>query len=201
MKQLEKTKLTREKILSAAMDEYGANGYAGASLNNICAAGIPKGLLYHNFKNKDELYLTCVGICFDGLTEHLKNTDVGCDLQKYMSVRLDWFKKHEQEARIFFDAVLQPPEALREIIQELRVGFDKLNGELYQKILSSVTLREGVLYEDALRYFAMQQTMFNGYFSSPAFRDLSFDEKISIHEARLSQMLDFMLYGIAERKE
>lgn len=181
------------------MDEYGKKGYAGASLNNICAAGIPKGLLYHNFKSKDDLYLACVEICFDGLTEHLKNAEIGGNLQKYMSARFDWFKAHENETHIFFDAVLQPPEVLREQIRALRSGFDKLNSELYRKILSSVTLREGVLYEDALRYFAMQQAMFNGYFSSPAFRELPFDEIISIHEAWLPQMLDFTLYGIAER--
>ena len=182
------------------MDEFGKHGYAGAALNNICTSGIPKGLLYHNFKSKDELYLTCVGICFDGLTEHLKKADIGSNLQKYMSARFGYFKKHEKEARIFFDAVLQPPEAMREQIQALRAEFDELNSELYREILSSVTLRDGVLYEDALRYFAMQQAMFNGYFSSPAFCDLPFEEKISIHEAKLSQTLDFMLYGIAERR-
>lgn len=35
------------------MQEFGSKGYRGASLNTICEAGIPKGLLYHNFKNKD----------------------------------------------------------------------------------------------------------------------------------------------------
>lgn len=200
MKQLEKTKLTRDRILSAAMNEFGKSGYAGASLNNICSVGIPKGLIYHNFKSKDDLYIACVGICFDRLTEQLKKTVIGDDLQKYMSLRLAYFKEHEQEARIFFDAVLQPPEALREQIGALRSGFDELNSKLYQKFLSSVTLRDGVRYEDALGYFTMQQAMFNGYFSSPAFRELSFDEKISIHETKLAQLLDFMLYGIAERR-
>ena len=57
MKKEEKTGLTKERILLAAMEEFGEKGYAAASLNNICAAGIPKGLLYHNYENKDALYL------------------------------------------------------------------------------------------------------------------------------------------------
>lgn len=197
----EKTRLTRERILSAAMDEFGRNGYAGASLNNICAAGIPKGLLYHNFKSKDALYLACVGMCFDGLTAHMAKVENSGDFQQYMSARLDYFREHENEACLFFDAVLQPPEALRERLQALRCGFDTQNRRFWQKLLSSVCLREGVSQEQALRYFNMQQAMFNGYFSSPVFRELSLDEKIGIHEAWLPQILDFMLYGIAERKK
>ena len=53
MKKEEKTELTKKKILAAALQEFGTNGYRGASLNAICESGIPKGLLYHNFKNKD----------------------------------------------------------------------------------------------------------------------------------------------------
>ena len=60
MKKEEKTELTKERILTAAMEEFGEKGYAAAALNNICAAGIPKGLLYHNYENKDALYLACV---------------------------------------------------------------------------------------------------------------------------------------------
>ena len=60
MKKSEKTEITISKILEAAMDEFGKNGYAGGTVNNICNTGINKGLLYHNFAGKDDLYLTCL---------------------------------------------------------------------------------------------------------------------------------------------
>ena len=49
MKKTEKTKLTVSKIIEAAMNEFGQNGYAGGTINNICKTGINKGLIYHNF--------------------------------------------------------------------------------------------------------------------------------------------------------
>ena len=73
-----------------------------------------------------------------------------------------------------------------------------LNKELYQKILLTVTLRSGVTEQEALSYFTLMQTMFNGYFSSPAYRELSFSDRMIAHEENLSKLLDFMLYGIAE---
>ena len=57
MRKETKTERTKERILAAAMDEFGSKGYAASSLNNICNAGISKGLLYHNFKSKDDLFL------------------------------------------------------------------------------------------------------------------------------------------------
>ncbi|MEG1873185.1 MAG: TetR/AcrR family transcriptional regulator, partial [Ruthenibacterium sp.] len=61
MKRDEKNLASRRKILDSALAEFGANGYGLSSINTICSAGgISKGILYHYFKDKDELYLACV---------------------------------------------------------------------------------------------------------------------------------------------
>ena len=88
MKQSEKTKRTKEKIMAAAMEEFGTKSYDAASLNTMCIENqISKGLIYHNFKNKDQLYLQCVGQCYAQMTEYLQRTeddftDVQSELQE-----------------------------------------------------------------------------------------------------------------------
>ncbi len=48
----------RERILSAALDEFAEKGYAGASISGIvAAAGIAKGSFYQYFEDKDDLYI------------------------------------------------------------------------------------------------------------------------------------------------
>lgn len=200
MKKAEKTELTKRKILDRAMQEFGSKGYRGASLNAICEAGIPKGLLYHNFKNKDALYLACVAECFQALTNCFKEAKIGNDLEKYMRVRMAFFNEHEMEARIFFDAVLQPPEALYDQISALRKELDALNKAFYRQVLHSIELREGITEEEAMSYFTMLQDMFNSSFSSRNCRNISLSDKMDIHERDLPKILDFMLYGIARRK-
>ncbi len=200
MKQEERTELTREKIITAAMKEFGAKGYIGASLNTVCEAGISKGLLYHNFENKDAVYLACVKRCFNELTSYLKQQQIGVDMQKYMSARLSFFSSHEAEAHLFFEAILQPPASLQVPIQDLKKDFDTYNRELYLQILSTITLRSGVTKEDALDYFSLVQNMFNGYFSSPACRETSLAERMVTHEESLEKLLDNILYGVAERR-
>lgn len=47
----------RARIINSALDEFGSNSYDKASTNNIVKnAGISKGLLFHYFKSKQELY-------------------------------------------------------------------------------------------------------------------------------------------------
>jgi len=201
MKQALKTEKTKEKILAAAMAEFGRNGYRGSSLNTICGSGIPKGLLYHNYANKDALYLACVSFSFHELTGYLKKETAGTDLKQYAKARLMFFKSHEDEARIFFEAILQPPDALREEISAIRAEFDEFNETFCRAVFRTVRLRNGITENDAIHYFRLTQDMFNCYFSSPSLCGLSFTDTLDAHEKGLVQMLDFMLYGIAERKD
>ena len=200
MKQIEKSESSRYKIVGAAMCEFGSKGYAASSINTVCASGIPKGLVYHNFKNKDEIYLACVKKCFAELASYLQKADIGKDYEKYISARLAFFKENKNEARIFFDATLQPPEQLWDEIQNLRAELDKLNQDICLQILDSVTLRNDISQVEAMDYLDLFQTMFNSYFSSPACKRMSFEEKINVHEERLSKLLEIMFYGIAERR-
>ena len=50
MRKEEKTRLRREKIITAALFEFATKGYQGFVINELCKVdGIAKGVLYHNF--------------------------------------------------------------------------------------------------------------------------------------------------------
>ena len=198
MKKSEKTEITVMKILYAAMNEFGKNGYSGGTVNNICSAGINKGLLYHNFKGKDELYLTCLRQSCRKLMEYISAHNGTVDLESYMSSRMNFFDEYPNEARIFFEALLNPPSHLSDEIHEALADFNELNEEIYNKTLDTLVLRDGISREDANSYFHLMQLMLNGYFSSPAFQNASLQEKVKMHELMLPKIFDCMLYGIAK---
>lgn len=145
MKQEEKNQQSRERILRAAVAEFGTKGYDGASLNVLLSEnGISKGLLYHYFQNKDQLYLSCVETCFDELTEVLSTLPIVGDakrgIQAYFEVRARFFHEHPGLERIFFDALLQPPAHLEAELREAMAGFDRVNRSLFKDTLGSVRL-------------------------------------------------------------
>ena len=202
MKKEEKTELTKERIINAAIEEFGTKGYTASSLYNICKNfNISKGLLYHNFENKDKLYLACISKCFLEVTKYLESQNFESDIQRYTELRFAFFSKYPLYARLFFEVVLQPPVNLINEINKIKKGFDELNKKIYHSVLQSLTLRDGVTEKDAMEYYELMQEMFNGYFSSSVYVNTDFSLLISDHEKKLKKILNFILYGIAKEKE
>ena len=58
MKQEERRERRIREIFSAAMEEFGTNGYENVTMDSLCTRhGLSKGVLYHYFSNRDELFL------------------------------------------------------------------------------------------------------------------------------------------------
>lgn len=204
MKKQEKTQKTRERILAAALAEFGSKSYEAASINSICEAGqIPKGLMYHNFTGKDELYLLCVKMCYNEMTAVFKAQsfeiqDAKESLQRILLLRQAFFRENPGFANIFFNAVLYPPGHLRQELAQLRTAFDEYINRYYLAILDCLPLRDGITKEAALEYFCMAGEIFNRYFQKKAQQNGDYRELIEDHEGRLSTLFDIMFYGIAK---
>lgn len=204
MKQKEKNKISRDKILNAAIIEFGTKDYGNTSLNNICNDNnISKGLIYHYYKNKDDLFLSCVKYCFDQFVDYIQSekfdeNDFQNIIQKHLDLRYRFFKENIYLRHIFFNAVLQAPMHLKQQIKDIRKNFDNVNISNYRFALSKITLREGITEEEAIEYFWIFQEMFNGYFESRTYENCEFNGLIKEHEIKLGKILNIMLYGIVK---
>lgn len=204
MKKEEKTRRTYERIMTAAMEEFGTKSYDAASLTTLCSENqISKGLIYHNFKNKDELYLKCVEECFEKMTLCFKNSDCqGKSVQErihdLLSARQYFFEENPYYANLFFQTVLQPPRHLEEEIRTLRREYDEFYEECFRSLLQQMELRDGINTDTAVEYIRVFLEMFNGYFQRRSCKDEDIHTLIQNHEVNLSKILDIMLYGIAK---
>lgn len=200
MKKSKKTEITVSKIIDAAMNEFGKNGYIAGTVNNICKTGINKGLLYHNFDGKDDLYLICLRKSCAELMQYIQKQNGEEDLGSYMVARMEFINRHPNEAHIFFEALLNPPAHLSEKIRQTLAEYQKLNEKIYSEQLDTLTLREGISRDDAVSYFHLMQLMLNGYFSTPVFQNMTLQKKTEMHETLLPKIYDCMLYGIAKEE-
>ncbi len=196
MKKEEKTKLSRERILEAAIVEFGQNGYKAGSTNRICQTGIPKGLLYHNFANKDTLYLACLSRCYSDFMEALSGQPI-TSLKEYFTARQKFLSEWPLKANLIYDMPRVSDTALSEQIQAEKARFDKFNVELFRKILHTETLRNGITEDEAVRFFMLVQS---GYQMADKALRSEHSEDSGQREEEIIRLLDLILYGIAERK-
>lgn len=197
MKQEEKNRKSREHILEYAFEEFAEQGYQGASVNTICAAGrISKGLLYHYYADKDALYLACVEKCYQELTTALSDVlDIGTVTpDRYFEVRLNFFALHPMHQRLFCDTVVNPPRHLYRELSERRASFDALNETMLTAILEKETLAEGLSIPDAIAQLRIFEDCVSTYLKNQE------QHLTDMYHHLCRQTFQTMLYGLIARK-
>lgn len=155
MKQEERNRLKREKIIGAALREFGTKSFAEASVNTLCEEdGISKGIIYHYYTDKDDLYLACVRDCFQAMTDYLAEhmSPLGPSAEEnldiYFDVRLRFLEEHPCYQGIFYQVTMCTPQHLREKVEQIRAPFDRYNLSVLQEVLKHNKLRRHITAED-----------------------------------------------------
>ena len=193
MKQSEKNQKSRALILTHAFTEFASHGYEGSSLNHICARGnLSKGLLYHYYKNKDALYLSCVHVLFDDMTRYLRS-EINLStvtVEQYFTVRMRFFRQHPLHRKLFSDLLLYPQNRLQQEIGKCRAEFDAFNNAALQSVLQKEPLRSQLSMEEALLQFRSFVHFLGIYIREDAASDA---------EQKANDLLQTMLYGLLAR--
>ncbi|TCP55752.1 TetR family transcriptional regulator [Tumebacillus sp. BK434] len=120
----------RQKVLSAALDEFAEQGYASASTNRIVEkAEISKGLLFHYFRNKKGLYAYLLRHCMKVLGQEYEDvlpttsSDVFERIKQLTVMKIHQMKHYPQE----YDLLLK---LARETDPELMAEYAQLTAEL-----------------------------------------------------------------------
>lgn len=120
----------QDRIINAAIKEFAQKGYDSASTNEIVKeAGISKGLLFHYFKNKKQLFFFLFDYCYNLVAdEFYKKVDL---------TERDFFKRIRQAVLIKMELQTKYPDILTFIQEafmqdsaEIKVEFDKKKQEL-----------------------------------------------------------------------
>lgn len=140
----------QERILNAALKEFAQKGYENASTNEIVkSAGISKGLLFHYFNNKKELYLFLYNHFVEVLAEEFFNEldfsegDIFERLKNLMRLKSKLMIKYPEVFNFMMKASM---EAAREVSTELTSTTMELMHTSYNRLFENIDLsrfREG----------------------------------------------------------
>lgn len=200
MKREEKNQMTKRKIIDSALREFSKNGYRGSSVNDICMnGGVSKGIIYHYFDTKEELYLLCVEECFSLLTDYIGEDliewkgEVEEGLEEYFERREKFFYLNPIYINIFTEAMIFPPSNLKEGIKVKTRMFDVLNKKILRGIIGNVKLGKDIGEDDVIEIFLDYQ----GYINSNS--EKRSNESFIEHERRVKKAISILLYGVLER--
>lgn len=204
MNREQKSALARQRILEAAIAEFSGKGYEGASLTAACnQCGISKGLVYHHFRDKNELYLLCVKSCFDSLTACLKEALAAFRgtpeerMQAFFEAWLRFFYNSPQYLGIFSSASFRIPPALAAQIAQARQAYDEVYTAVMMELLGGRPLRGSLPAVDMVGECRIYMDFFNTRFLMQA----PDDQAVARQEAWCRQQMDILLYGVLDDKQ
>ncbi|MGE5579089.1 MAG: TetR/AcrR family transcriptional regulator [Bacillota bacterium] len=149
----------RQKILQAAISEFAENGYEKASTNAIVkGAGIAKGLLFHYFGSKKNLYLYALEHAIDFYVDYFMKSlgnlpgDLLDRLMRWAELKLRMFSEHPLMYRMGVTTIQDvPPDVKAEVSRIYSRTTERLMPAFLEGVDSSC-LREGVDARKALQF-------------------------------------------------
>ncbi|MDR9795046.1 TetR/AcrR family transcriptional regulator [Aeribacillus pallidus] len=201
----------KDLIIKVAIEEFVKNGYEKASTDVITKrAGISKGILFHYFKSKKNLYLYLVNYVKDLLTKEVmeaikqvKADDFFERIKEIVLIKHKVTAKYLLEAHFIADAFANPPVAVKEMEEII-----KEHNETYQDdfMLEHVYIKDLIqtekLRDDISVDTVVNMTMFIGEQLSNKYLTLYKNKQIDIAHIldssikELNDYLKIVKYGI-----
>ncbi|MFB3169807.1 TetR/AcrR family transcriptional regulator [Neobacillus sp. 179-C4.2 HS] len=130
----------QDRIINAAIKEFAQKGYDNASTNEMVKeAGISKGLLFHYFKNKKQLFLFLFDYCYSLVAdEFYKKVDL---------TEPDFFKRIRQSVHIKMDLQTKYPDILTFIQEAFMQDSPEIKDEFDKKKLELNAINIGIIYD------------------------------------------------------
>ena len=128
----------QDRIINAAIKEFAQKGYDRASTNEMVKeAGISKGLLFHYFGNKKQMYLYLFDYCYTIIAEEF--------YKKINLAETDFFSRIRQALMIKIELLATYPDIFKFIEEaflddsaEIKVEFEKRMKELNDTNISKI---------------------------------------------------------------
>ena len=160
MTQKERQERSKKEIFQAAVEEFGQDGYEKVTIERICSNhAISKGMMYHYYSNKDELFLLCVQKTFETLKNHIEQNieelskqNTFDAIKNYFLIREHFFELYPQYQLIFETAIIYPPRHLSGQIQVLHQPIMNMNWHFLENVVSRMSLRPDLNPEKVIRY-------------------------------------------------
>ncbi|MFB3163710.1 TetR/AcrR family transcriptional regulator [Neobacillus sp. 179-J 1A1 HS] len=130
----------QDRIINAAIKEFAQKGYDNASTNEMVKeAGISKGLLFHYFKNKKQLFFFLFDYCYNLVAdEFYKKVDL---------TEPDFFKRIRQSVHIKMDLQTKYPDILTFIQEAFMQDSPEIKDEFDKKKLELNAINIGIIYD------------------------------------------------------
>lgn len=180
----------KERIITAAMVEFGKYGYENSSTNRIVKeCGISKGSLFKYFKSKEELYFYLVELIFAEMTNEMEmwltkisQDDVYQRIIDFCTLEMSWYVENPIKGSFIIKAT---SDSNTQIFKKLHKRFATDARNVYFQFLMSLDVDNKKEVADIIKW------VIDGY-------NINFRKTINLNEKSLEEIKNDYMEGFTK---
>ncbi|HCX62694.1 MAG TPA: hypothetical protein DHU59_09685 [Clostridiales bacterium] len=193
----------RDKILEASLDEFAEYGYDKASTDRISEkAGVSKGLIFHYFGSKDNLYMIIINKCIDDFFDKFNKMkfDDSEFIQKFIQItkmKYNFFVNNPMHYRILTRGFYNAPKKLQEKLKFRYSELKQIGLNILVDMIKDLPIKENISADDILAVFesitGLMESKYLPYFTE------DIDNFEEIYDGVIDEyikLINIVLYGI-----
>lgn len=187
----------KKRILNACIEEFAVNNYDKASTNNIVKnAEISKGILFHYFGNKKNLYLYVFDYAVEFLLQKMQNKlpnpskDIFEMIIQYGNIKLEVSVEEPYLYNIIYNSYFNAPKNLK---KEITKKYQHLYDNQYEKIFNTVDKNKFKDDVDPIKAIKLIIYFIEGYYSQymNIIKDKKLEEVVDIVKKAEKESIEY----------
>lgn len=195
----------KKAIIDACLKEFSEHGYEQANTNRISAeAGVSKGLIFHYFGSKQQLYLLTLDACLKDMIEpfrglSLKGMGFVPAMLSLSTFKIRFFSEHPRHYRLMMGALYNPPAKLAAEIKVLQAQSAEVAADLVRQLVAELKMKPGVDAAKAQEMIFSLSAIIERKFTEALLQQTEFSEETHKKmEREYMAYLKLLMYGIAQ---
>ncbi len=193
----------KDKILWAGLKEFSEHGFDKASTDRISKdAGVSKGLIFHYYGSKENLYIFAVNKCIDDILEEFNNVKFD-DLEfvdaliKMMELKYSFFLKNPMHYRILIKSFYNTPKKMMKKLEHKNLELRHMGINIIVDMIKDLPLKEDVLSSDIVTLVSSITDTIEKRCLSHLANDTEGIEKIyEVIKNEYIRLINIVMYGI-----
>lgn len=198
----------KDKILEAGLDEFAEYGYDKASTDRISSkAGVSKGLIFHYFGSKDNLYMIIINKCIDDIFDEFDKIEFNSSefirmLSQIIKTKYDFFINNPMHYKIITNGFYNAPKKLQKKLELRYSELKQIGLNIIVDMIKDLPVKENISTDDVLTVFGAITNLMEIKYLSCFAEDISnFEEMYDIIVNDYIKFVNIFLYGIADQNE
>lgn len=196
----------KQRILDASLQEFSEYGFEKASTDRICQkAGVSKGLLFHHFGSKENIFMITMNNCIDDILNEFNDLDFPkldfiSTIMKMMEMKYDFFKKNQMHYKLMMNGFYDTPKKLKKELDQRYSELKEIGSNVFLDMIKRLPVRKDVSIENVVSILAsisnIVESKYLPYFTEEI---TSFDEFYNVAKNEYIKLVNILLYGIIDK--